>query len=659
MFDPLGWIAPVTVAAKIMIQELWRLDLGWDDPLPRPLAERWEALDRDLAGVAGCSVPRWLGTSLSAPAVELHGFSDASQAALGAVLYLRVLDETLGNARVTLLGAKSKVAPLKKQTIPRLELSAAHLLARLTAHAISVLDLRDAPVHLWVDSSVALAWIQGAPSRWRDFVANRVAAIHELTPRARWRHVAGVENPADCASRGMLPSELRRCSLWWHGPSWLCGPSVSWPSGAPVVGIGAELEERVRASALAAAVITEPVPIWDLIGRFSSLRRLVRITGWVRRAVSMFRRTDENSPTRCLLPSELHASEQFWVRATQTAHFSETLDALAGSRDLPRSHPLLRLSPFMGDDGILRVGGRLRNAAFDRDAKHPAIIPRDSAFAALIVRDAHQRTLHGGTQATLATLRQRYWVIGGRNAVGTIVRRCVRCARFRAVTAQEMMGQLPRSRVSPSRPFLNTGVDYAGPFELKTFRGRAGRPYKGFLVVFVCFSTSAVHLEMATDYSTQGFLAAFKRFTGRRGICRTLTSDCGTNFVGADAELRRLFRSASRELGDLRHVLAADGTEWRFNPPAAPHFGGKWEAAVKSVKFHLRRVIGDTRLTYEEFSTFLAQVEAVLNSRPLCALTEDPDDIAALTPGHFLTGGPLTALPEPSLEDISVPRLSR
>jgi len=316
------------------------------------------------------------------------------------------------------------------------------------------------------------------------------------------------------------------------------------------------------------------------------------------------------------------------------------------------------LSPFVDADGILRVRGRLKNSLLDSDGRHPVILPRDSVLSRLLISDIHTRTLHGGTQVVLATLRQQYWILGGRAPVSAFIRRCVKCARHRAATAQQMMGSLPSSRVTPTRPFLTSGVDYAGPYTLRTWRGRASRSYKAYLVVFVCFSTSAVHLDLATDYSTQGFIAAYRRFIGRRGRCTTLISDCGTNFVGADAELRRLFNSASREVQELAHLLAADGTEWRFNPPSSPHFGGKWEAAVKSTKFHLRRLIGDTVLTYEEFSTLLTQVEAVLNSRPLCALSDDPADVSALTPAHFLIGEPIIVIPEPSLTDVPTSKLS-
>ncbi|CAL1672294.1 unnamed protein product [Lasius platythorax] len=221
------------------------------------------------------------------------------------------------------------------------------------------------------------------------------------------------------------------------------------------------------------------------------------------------------------------------------------------------------------------------------------------------------------------------------------------------------MGQLPVERVTPSRPFLHAGVDYAGPFLLKNWKGKNSRTYKSYIALFVCQATSAIHLELVTDYSTEAFIAAFKRFTARRGICATLKSDCGTNFKGADSELKNLFAASSQELGDLANLLANDGTQWLFNPPASPHFGGQWEAGVKSVKYHLRRVVGDKLLTYEEMNTLLIQIESVLNSRPLSPLSEDPEDLEALTPGHFLTGSALKTIPEPSLLSVKCSRLSR
>ncbi|KMQ84485.1 hypothetical protein RF55_17667 [Lasius niger] len=221
------------------------------------------------------------------------------------------------------------------------------------------------------------------------------------------------------------------------------------------------------------------------------------------------------------------------------------------------------------------------------------------------------------------------------------------------------MGNLPWARVTPSRPFQHTGVDYAGPILLRTTKGRGHKSSKAFIAVFVCMSTKAVHLDVASDYTADAFLAALRRFIACRGLCEVIHSDCGTNFVGADRQLRALFAASSKEGRRVAEELAPDRIRWRFNPPAAPHFGGLWEAAVKALKRHLRRVIGDATLTFEEMSTLLAQVEACLNSRPLEALSEDPDDISALTPGHFLVGTALNAVPEPSLTATPENRLTR
>lgn len=228
-----------------------------------------------------------------------------------------------------------------------------------------------------------------------------------------------------------------------------------------------------------------------------------------------------------------------------------------------------------------------------------------------------------------------------------ITRKCVRCTRFQAPKQTQLMAPLPSVRVTPARPFSRTGLDYAGPFQMRTTKGRGHKAYKGYVCVFVCLVTRGVHLEVVLDLTSQAFLSAFRRFTARRGLCCELLSDNGTNFQGASAELRRLFNADSGFHREVFETVAAQGVSWRFIPPRAPHFGGLWEAAVKSFKRHLRRVLGDSTLTIEEFSTLAAQVEACLNSRPLCPMSNDPEDLAALTPGHFLVGTALTTFAEP------------
>ncbi|XP_065082630.1 uncharacterized protein LOC135705008 [Ochlerotatus camptorhynchus] len=191
------------------------------------------------------------------------------------------------------------------------------------------------------------------------------------------------------------------------------------------------------------------------------------------------------------------------------------------------------------------------------------------------------------------------------------------------------MGNLPVSRVVPSPPFAVTGVDYAEPFWTKQGTRRPTL-VKSYVAVYVCMATKAVHLEGVSDLSTDAFMASFRRFIARRGMVQEIHSDNASSFI-----------------------------EWNFIPPDAPEFGGLWEAAVKSAKTHLKRVVGNTTLTFEELCTILSEIEAVLNSRPLFAISNDPADPLVITPAHYLTGRPLIAPAEPSLENVKASRLTR
>ncbi|XP_071056302.1 uncharacterized protein [Onthophagus taurus] len=648
LFDPLGWLSPLIITAKIFMQNLWTRNLEWDQPLPEDLERQWKTVVDDFRGVPMIRVPRWLGLGRSVNSIQLHGFADASTSAYGAVVYLRVFDNE--EVRVSVVFSKSKVAPLKVVTIPRLELCACVLLVRLARRVRSALDVPDIPIHLWTDSTVALAWICSQPSKWKDFVRNRVTEIHDL-PEAQWRYVPSGENPADFVSRGVPVRQLQEATLWWSGPAWLSSSSGDWPSLHPDFSSESEREKR---STPASHTATPSDEGWNLKHRYSSLNKLLRVTAWCSQIFSKFSYVSD-----VLTPDEVDRALMFWVQECQQFSFREEIRELLGGRVISRSSPLFRLSPFIDGNGSLRITGRLRFANLDWDEKHPLIIPKRSRITELLIDSHHRRTLHGGTQLTLSSIRRRFWIVGGRVPVRAFIQKCMVCAKQRVVTSQQLMGQLPTPRVTPSRPFLHTGVDYAGPFLLRTFRGRGGKTYKAYLILFVCLATSAVHLELATDYTTSGFMAAYKRFSGRRGISRCLYSDCGTNLVGADRELRSLFAAASKNWKEIANMLVDDGTKWKFNPPAAPHFGGKWEAGVKSVKTHLKRVVGSTLLTYEEFSTILIQIEAVLNSRPLCSLSDDPSSYDVLTPAHFIIGGSLTVVPEPSLVDEKISRLSR
>ncbi|XP_029162483.1 uncharacterized protein LOC114934042 [Nylanderia fulva] len=628
LFDPLGWLSPTTVLAKINIQAIWLLGLDWDASLPTEEARKWLRFQDELAAVENLSVPRWLG-SVADSHQEIHGFADASERAYAAVLYLRT--NTDGSSRVTLLAAKTKVAPLKQVSLPCLELSAASLLARLVAHVVPLIGAEKVLLHLWSDSTVTLGWIRGHPSSWVTYVANRVSEIQTLIPDAHWHHVPGRENPADCAFRGLYSNELVDHPLWWQGPAWLTEESGPWTTNSEEMSAEDLPERRVRTHV---AAVAELKPESELLLRYSSLKRLLRITAWCRRWLLIHRqlRHAQNQPG-VISSDELTEARFSWVRLIQAKIFTDEIRRLQNGTPLPSRNSLQKLNPFLDSEGLLRVGGRLRHANLQYDATHPPILPGESTFTLLVVDDHHQRTLHGGTQMTLCSLRREYWVPRGRSLVKRHISRCIRCTRWRAAITQPLMGDLPVPRVTPSRPFLHTGVDYAGPVWLRTSKGRGHKATKGFIVVFVCLASRAVHLDVASDYSADAFIAALRRLISRRGVCINLYSDCGTNFVGADRQLSALFSAASADGRRIAAFAAQEKIQWHFNPPAAPNFGGLWEAAVKSMKHHLRRVIGDATLTYEELATLLSQIEACLNSRPLQPLSDNPEDVAALTPG--------------------------
>ncbi|XP_076660104.1 uncharacterized protein LOC143363391 [Halictus rubicundus] len=655
VYDPLGFLAPVTVTAKIFLQTLWLLRLDWDDPLPPAHAKYWATYSHSLAGISAVKMPRWVGMG-SNHAIEIHGFADASEKAYAGVVYLRSFPNT-AKPLVRLVIAKTKVAPLQQVSLPRLELCAAVLLPRLVKRTLNALSLHDAKIYLWSDSKIVLGWLQGRPSKWKTFVANRVAEIQNLFPGDVWYHIRSKENPADPASRGLNGDTLANNSLWWQGPSFL-STSITEFKGHDATVLDTEEERRAEKTVLNTTVASQSsAPTTDLLFRYSSFTRLLRSVAWCLRFLNCARGTSTVKDS-FLRTAELDNARLVIVQCEQRRFFAAEISGLEKSRS-PLRGPLVRLNLFLDERGILRVGGRLKHSLLDYDEKHPIILPEKSKVTALLIVYFHEKLLHGGTQLTLHNLRRRYWIPRGRQAVRKHIHGCLKCWRWRTKAAEQKMSDLPASRVTPARPFYNSGVDYAGPFHTKISPGRGTRTRKSYIAVFVCLATRAVHLELVSDYSSEAFLAAYRRFVSRRGLCSSLRSDCGTTFVGADKELRRMFHAANAETRKTLRALAEAGTRWVFNPPSAPHFGGIWEAAVKAVKYHLRRVIGETLLTFEEMSTLLAQIEACLNSRSLTPLSDEPTDLSALTPAHFLIGSPLTAIPEPSLSDVRSSRLTR
>lgn len=658
LFDPVGWVAPCTIIAKILFQSLWLTNLGWDDVLPLGIQNQWMNFRQDLRCLENVKIPRWTGNQETDKLIEFHGFADSSEKAYAAVVYVKVVDMQ-NNIKVTLLAAKTKVAPIKTISLPRLELCGALLLANLVEKVIKAMRFSKFEIHAHTDSRIVLAWLQSSPSRWKTFVANRTTEILSIIPAHKWHHVSGKENPADYASRGQCPSKLINNRLWWDGPSWLRDAAEAWQNSIEPIQVSPEVDmERNRKAFVVANLVVEPC--WNLRTRFSSLNRLLRVTAYCYRFINNSRSPGEKVKG-FLSTEELKMALQYWIKVTQEIHFNLDIDSLEAKKNLPKDSKLLNLNPMLDLYGILRVKGRLGNAELPFDRKHPIILPKDDHLTNLIIDDIHKRTLHGSIQLMLNIVRNKYWILKARSAVRQYVHQCNKCFRFSSQPAQQLMADLPSQRVNLSNTFSHSAVDYAGPIKIKLKKG-PGKPIivKGYISVFVCMATKAIHLELVGDYTSDAFIAAFKRFVSRRGQVSDIYSDNGTNFVGASEILledHQLAITTSEE--EFAELLANDGVKWHFSPPSAPHFNGLAEAGVKSVKFHLRRIVGSVSLTYEELFTVLCEIEGVLNSRPISPLTDDASDLSALTPGHFLIGRAPISVPEPMLLDINENRLSR
>ncbi|XP_074031549.1 uncharacterized protein [Leptinotarsa decemlineata] len=638
IYDPLGFISPVTFFCKHLIQQLWLSGIGWDDIPNNEIIRIWNQYQTDLPVLSSLKIPRMF-TNSQAIAYEIHGFSDASEKGYACVIYLRSFDAN-GLNHVSFVCGKSKVAPTKKITIPRLELCAAVLLTKLISSIIYLItpQLNLKRVYCWSDSQIVLYWIKGHPHRWKTFVSNRVTFIREKVAPEHWYYLDTTNNPADAASRGLLPRQMISHSMWFTGPPFL-KKQDEWPN-SPSLPPAPPVEEEKSIPVFLTSSNDHVIDI--LLETHSCFRSLQNVLVYLLRFINNSKKPSQKF-LGSIVPCERHNALVRLVRHVQSIHFSVEIESKRFSK------PLRKLQVFLDSEGILRVGGRLKHASLSHSAKYPMLLPRSSRLTILLIKYFHEKFFHAGFRTTHFLLSQQFWILSPERAINSVLSQCIPCWKQNPKTFQPLMGNLPISRVSQVKPFSHSGVDYGGPFSITLSRHRGVKTIKAYLCIFVCFATKAVHLELASDLSTDSFLAALQRFIARRGRVSHIYSDCGTNFLGAQGQLLRLLESSASHENIVFHPT----------PASAPHFNGLCEAGVKSVKSHLARVIGQQILTYEEFYTVLTLIESILNSRPLTPMSADVDDLNTLTPGHFLTMKPVSSLPLPDYSDVPLNRLTR
>ncbi|XP_054706713.1 uncharacterized protein LOC129216520 [Uloborus diversus] len=345
-----------------------------------------------------------------------------------------------------------------------------------------------------------------------------------------------------------------------------------------------------------------------------------------------------------LRAEELFAAELSLIKEIQHEHFSDEITCLKQEHQINRNSKIRELNPFLSEDGILLVGGRLQKSTLSFYEKRPIIVPSKTHFTEIVVRDAHEKVFHSGIAGTLGYLREKYWIVRGRQNVKRIIRKCIICQRFNSRPMQQDIAPLPSARIEKSNPFDVIGVDYAGPLFVKN------EDTKYYILLITCAVTRGFHLELTKNLTTESFLQAFRRFVSRKGLCSVIYSDNARTFKAADAELKKMWQVLSHP--DVKNFYAAKGIQWRYIVEKGAWWGGFYERLVRSVKTMLRKTLSCSSLHADELETVLIEIESVINHRPLTYIEDDQHEYQVLSPAHFLLGNKPLNLPPVKYTDF-------
>ena len=589
--------------------------------------------------VRRCYKPEGFGPIVTS---QVHHFSDASETGYGAVYYLRLQDQQ-GHIHCSFIIGKARVAPVKAVTIPRLELAAATVAARLSAVVRRELELPVDSVNFWTDSTTVLRYINNTSSRFKAYVANRIGTILDLSSPGQWNYVGTHCNPADEASRGCSVSAFLN-SRWIQGPQFLWETEDRWPK-QPIGSLEVELDDpEVKKSAKVGVIATESSPTDRLLEKYSDWHRLKRAVAYMLRFKSLLKKAvatrqtgnvQREDATKSLQVEDLVKAEMAILKYVQSQAFSKELHFMKEYRSslrkyqLPRSSPLYRLNPILMN-GLLVVGGRLHQADQPFESRHPVIVPGKSHVTDVIIDHVHKTEGHQGRQHVLSCVREKFWILHANANVRRVLKDCTKCRRLQGRPLVQQMADLPPDRVRPDLPFSSVGVDCFGPFYVKRGRGTAKR----YGVLFTCLSIRAVHIEVVQSLSSDSFINALRRFISRRGKVKEIRSDNGTNFVGAQRELKEEISNWNQQ--QIETFLVQRNIEWNFNAPGASHQGGVWERQIRTVRKILNSMISSQMLDDEGLSTLLCEVEYTINSRPLTTVSNDHRDLNPITPNQLL-----------------------
>ena len=653
IFDPLGVLSAFTLPAKQIFQMICKQNLGWDEILPQSILKKWVKWVKGLPILLNLSLPRYIFHGIefenNTPSnVEIHCFSDASIEGYCTIVYLRVYD-IYGCAHVRFVMSKTRIAPLKTLSLPRLELMGALLSVRLVSTVVRFFtELSISNVYYYTDSENVIYWIKSPHKTWSVFVNHRLREIRALSQCNQWYHVPGKLNPADIGTRCEVNVTDETLNLWTKGPDFM-------RDGSPVcreLNVDLSKTPKYLLQELSKTQSVNLVQRQDVllsltnvvpITKFSQYSKLVNVTYFVLKAVKLFRKSK-------IIESELlFEAETLLIKSVQVSHFPvEYREAPRQINNLPvhgkMSTPLLKqLGLFMDQTGLLRCRTRLESAEITYDSKFPLLIPRKSHFTKLLILHFHCKMYHAGVESTLSQLRQQYYVPKGRREVRNVLGGCLTCVRLKANPYIPVNSPaLPKFRVSEDRIFTYVGCDFAGPLYCKPVDSKSA--VKCYILIYTCLVTRAIKLELVHKLTVTCFIFALRRIISNRGAPKLIVSDNARTFHSVSKELAAILNPQV-----LQKFCLSNKIEWRFILPLAPWEGGVYERLVRIVKNALRSTLTKTLLGWEEISTTLAEIEICLNCRPIGYLNEDINSNKVLTPALLMYGNSNPLLPPLSL----------
>ena len=537
-----------------------------------------------------------------------------------------------------------------------MELVAATLSVKISELLKPDLEYENLRQIFWTDSKVVLGYINNKSKRFKIFVANRVQQIHQYTLPSQWMYIPTKENPADDASRGLDATRKDKVQRWFHGPEFLWNPESTWSINEEVASISTddpELKKSINVNQIQIKESKYSDILTGLEERISSWSKMKRIFAY---ALRFIRLTLKKIADKKFIEQHSEFDVQLieeagimLIKMLQHKHFEEDMRCLSHNEaSVKKNSRIVNLDPFVDENGILRVGGRLKMSSFGENLKHPVLLPKGESISKLVIKHCHEKVAHGGRGITLNEIRNHgFWIIDVNSAVRNFIAKCITCNKLRGRTGDQKMSDLPLERLSEDPPFMFCGVDMFGPFIIKQRRSQVKR----YGAMFTCMSSRAVHIEITHSMDADSFIQSLRRMIARRGNVRTIYSDNGTNFGGAETELNAALKKM--EWSKIKEYLISvntDWIEWKKNPPSASHMGGVWERQIRSARAILASLLQThaASLDDESLQTLMAETENIINSRPLTVETiSDSNSEIPISPSNLLTMKTKVVLPPP------------